>query len=331
MSGSISLPTGITAKCTSIEVWMDRTLELSSQVSPRWDAGQIHDLRVALRRSRTMAEALNEVNPAPGWKKIKKSSRELFHALGGLRDVQVESSWIKQLGEPGDPVRKHMLRMLAQQERKHRKLASQALEDFDRKSWRRWSRKLSAKARFFPLESVVYQRVALARLNEAVELYQQARGKRSSVAWHRLRIGVKHFRYVVENFLPQRYEVWVEDLKHMQDLLGEVHDLDVLRSEISKQAFTLAPTGAAQWLARIRAERKARLDEFLAMASAKDSPWVVWRAGFPWGHARVAAPFPERPTRRVRAATSQSAASANTNARARWSVPHTPHPPSSIP
>jgi len=275
---------------------MDQAVELASKVRPDWDAEQIHDLRVALRRSRTMAEALNEVNPAPGWKKIKKSSRELFHALGGLRDAQVKSSWIKKLARPGDPVRRHMLRLLSQQEGKHRKIASQSLDDFNSKDWRRWSRKLSAKARFFPLESVVYQRLALARLNEAIELYQQARRKRSSLAWHRLRIGIKHFRYIVENFLPQRYEVWAKDLKHMQDLLGDVHDLDVLRSEIRKQASALTPAGSTQWLARIRSERKARLGQFVAKASAKDSPWVVWRAGFPGGHARATAPFPQRQT-----------------------------------
>jgi len=296
MSLLISLPAGITAKCTGLEVWMDRALGLSSKVDPEWDADRIHDLRVALRRSRTMAKALGEVNPGPGWKKIKKCSSDLFHALGGLRDAQVEKSWIVKLGKPGEPGRRHMLRVLSRQESAHRKLAAQALEDFDRKRWRRLSRKLSSKARFFPVESVVYQRLALARLNEAVELYQQARKKRSALAWHRLRVGIKHFRYVVENFLPQRYEVWAEDIKHFQDLLGEVHDLDVLRGEIRKQAPALTPAAKAQWLARIRSERKARLDEFLAKASAKNSPWVVWRAGFQWGHSLVAAPFPKRRT-----------------------------------
>jgi phosphohistidine phosphatase len=296
MTLSISLPTGVTVKRIGLEVWMDRVLGLFPKIRPNWDADEIHDLRVALRRSRTMAEALEEVNPAPGWKKIKKSSRDLFQTLGELRNAQVERAWIRRLGKPGDPVRRHMLRLLSQQERKHRKLVSRALDNFDRKSWRRWSRKLSAKARFFPLESVVYQRLALARLNEAVELYQQARKKRSSLAWHRLRIGIKHFRYIVENFLPQRYEVWAEDIKNMQDLLGDMHDLDVLGSEIRKQSSVLNPASAAQWLARIKSERKMRLDEFLAKTSAKDSPWVVWRAGFQWGHALVAAPFPQRQT-----------------------------------
>ena len=46
--------------------------------------------------------------------------------------------------------------------------------------------------------------------------------------FHRLRITIKRFRYIVENFLPLQHAAWSDDLKHIQDLLGDVHDLDVL-------------------------------------------------------------------------------------------------------
>jgi CHAD domain-containing protein len=275
---------------------MDRALERAEQVQPGWDADDVHDLRVALRRCRTMADALSEVNPGPGWRKLKKASREVFHTLGDLRDVQVERSWVKKLGTPGDPVRKHMLRLLSGEEKKHRHSAEQALDAFDRKEWKRLTRKLESKAGFFPVESVVFQRLALASLNRAVELCGQARKRRTSIAWHRLRIGIKTFRYIVENFLPQRYEVWADDMKRMQDLLGEVHDMDVLRSRIRKEASKFNPAVIAQWIDRIEAERKARLQEFLAKTSGPECPWLTWRAGFQWGHAPVAASFPQRRT-----------------------------------
>ena len=99
-------------------MWMDRVLERAEQVQPGWDADDVHDLRVALRRCRTMADALSEVNPGSGWRKLKKASRESFHALGDLRDIQVERSWVKKLGTPGDPVRKHMLRLLSRRGKK---------------------------------------------------------------------------------------------------------------------------------------------------------------------------------------------------------------------
>jgi CHAD domain-containing protein len=140
----------------------------------------------------------------------------------------------------------------------------------------------------------VFQRQALARLNEAVELYQKARKSSSSVAWHRTRIGIKQFRYVVENFLPHRYEVWASDMKQMQDLLGEVHDLDVLRADIKKEVSKLPAVNVAEWYDKIAAERKTRLAQFRLKTSHKDSPWIVWRAGFQWGHALIAASIPER-------------------------------------
>lgn len=270
----------VSARHVGLALWMDRVLERAGRIEPAWRKSDIHALRVALRRSRTMAEALREVNPASEWRKIKKTTRDLFHALGELRDTQVARAWLCKLTLPGDPLRAHLLRQFAQRERKQRKLASQALKDFDRRSWRKWKRRLEPKARFFPLESVVFQRIALARLADAFSLYQQAGRRRSGVAWHRTRIGVKRFRYVLENFLPQRYELWAKDVKRFQDLLGEIHDLDVLRITVRHETSHLDSAAVVRLLARIEDERTIRLKAFLQKSAALDSPWNVWRAGF---------------------------------------------------
>ncbi len=39
------------------------------------------------------------------------------------------------------------------------------------------------------------------------------------------------------------------------------------------------------WFEKIESERKTRLDEFRAKTADKESLWLVWRAGFQWGHA----------------------------------------------
>jgi CHAD domain-containing protein len=280
---TIALPTTIPVKRVGLEVWMNRVLELADKVQDDWNADDVHDLRVALRRCRTMADALSEVNPAPSWKKLKKVTRASFQALGELRDTQVTKQWAKKFGTAKDPVRGRMLRVLGEQEQKQRKETEKALCQFDRKSWKKWSRKFPAKAEFFPVGSVVFQRLALAELNEAVNLYHRARKLRSGAAWHRLRIGLKEFRYILENFLPQRYAQWSKELKGMQDMLGEVHDLDVLRLRIRKQAG-LNPEIVAKWMEEIEKARKSRLEEFRAKTANKDSSWVVWHKGLEWGH-----------------------------------------------
>jgi CHAD domain-containing protein len=282
---TIALPTTIPVKRVGLEVWMNRVLELADKVQDDWNADNVHDLRVALRRCRTMADALSEVNPAPSWKKLKRVTRDLFQALGELRDTQVAKQWVKKIGAAKDPVRGRMLRVLGEQEQEQRKKAEKALQQFDRKSWKKWSRKFPAKAEFFPLESVVFQRLALAELNEAVNLYHRARKVRSGAAWHRLRIGLKGFRYILENFLPQRYAQWSKELKSMQDMLGEVHDLDVLRLRIRKQTAGLNPEMVAMWMEEIEKARRARLEEFRAKTANKDSSWVVWHKGLEWGHS----------------------------------------------
>jgi len=259
---------------------MNRVLELADEVQNGWKSREVHALRVALRRCRTMADALSEVNPDRGWRALKKQSRALFHALGALRDTQVEQEWLKKLTAPADPVRKHLLKGLAQSQKEHRVKARHALNDFDRRDWRKSAQRLRDKAQFFPLDSVVFQRLALTRLNEAAQLYERARKGRSRIAWHRLRIGLKGFRYTLENFMPQRYQPWSEDLKRIQDLLGEVHDLDVLRAEIRRHRAKLQEVDVLRWYQLIEDARKARLDKFRSVVAAKGSLWLVWRGGF---------------------------------------------------
>jgi CHAD domain-containing protein len=263
---------------------MNRVLEMADQVRDKWDSDSVHDLRVALRRCRTMADALSEVNPSPSWKKLKKSTRDLFQALGELRNSQVAKEWVKKLGVAKDPLRKRLLKVLDEKEQEGQKIAEKTLAQFDRKEWKKWSRKFPTKAAFFPVESVVFQRLALAKLNEAVELYQRARKVRSGAAWHRLRIGLKGFRYILENFLPAKYEHSSKELKRMQDILGEVHDLDVLRPLVRKQASGLDPKILEGWMEKIEREGKSRLEEFRTKTIDKESYWVFWHKGLEWGH-----------------------------------------------
>ena len=78
-----------------------------------------------------------------------------------------------------------------------------------------------------PLGQPALQTPRSRALAAARELHNRALRNRSQVAFHTLRIGLKRFRYIVENFLPIEHKAWSNDFKEMQDLLGDVHDLDV--------------------------------------------------------------------------------------------------------
>jgi CHAD domain-containing protein len=301
------------AKTTGLRYWMLRVLDECDHVAADFSTDPVHDLRVALRRCRSLADGMIAMDPDPGWKAMKKAGKVLFQRLGALRDVQVMMEWIDKLqptdesladapsrasaevgavevantpaGETStdhhDPATHALLAILAHRETEHKREARAALEEFDRKQWRQWAKSLPHRAARIRPGSAVFKHLALERWTTARELHTTALRNRSQVAFHTLRIGIKRFRYIVENFLPAEHKTWSEDLKHMQDLLGEVHDLDVLwATAISCRVFPDEVSRKA-WHARILEERTQRIDEYRDRTVGPNSLWNIWRAGLP--------------------------------------------------
>ena len=263
--------------------WMKRVLEECDQVSAKFAADPVHDLRVALRRCRSMADGLMTFDPDPSWKQMRKAGKKLFSSLGELRDVQVMQEWVGKLGSAEDPSSLALVRYLENRETEHKLQAAAALRDFDRKQWGKWSTSMPRRAARVRPGSLVFRHLALERWTQAYELHRRALRLNSQVAWHGLRIGVKRFRYIVENFLPEQHEAWIADLKEVQDLLGEVHDLDVLwDTALSINAF---PDSEARvrWHTRIAEERKRRIQRYRDKMLGKQSLWRLWRADLPTG------------------------------------------------
>lgn len=294
---------------------MERVLEECEHVSADFSTDPVHDLRVALRRCRSMADGMIAMDPDQDWKAMKKSGKKLFQRLGALRDVQIMMEWIEKLDLPGqavesapvaeavesssnwpgtpaaphspkdphDAAARTLLHVLIAREIEQKREARAALEEFDRKQWKEWCDSLPARAARIRPGSAVFKHLALERWTAARDLHVTALRNRSQVAFHTLRIGIKRFRYIVENFLPVEHKAWSNDLKHMQDLLGEVHDVDVLwATAVSCHVF---PDEASRnsWHARILEERTKRIEEYRSRTVGPESPWNVWRAGLPQG------------------------------------------------
>ena len=261
--------------------WMERVLEECEKARVDFAADPVHDLRVALRRCRSMADGLMVFDPDKSWKSMKRAVKPLFNALGELRDTQVMEELVQKIGAADDPVTSRILEYARGCERELKAKALAELDKFDRKAWRAWSKQLPRRATRIRLGSLVFRHLALERLNEARELQRQALRNRSQVGLHRLRIGLKRFRYIVENFLPELHDAWISDLKELQDLLGEVHDLDVLWNKMAELKAFPAAESRSRWRGLITEERVKRIDRYRAKMLGKDTLWSTWKNALP--------------------------------------------------
>ncbi|MFZ1009629.1 MAG: CHAD domain-containing protein [Candidatus Sulfotelmatobacter sp.] len=313
MPSATSRPTRA-PKTTGLRYWMLQVLEEFEHVSAEFGPDPVHDLRVSLRRCRSLADGLMALDPASDWKAMKKAGKRLFQRLGALRDVHVMMEWVERLKpeearvegassvalpqfqqseesashldaheDYGDPAAHTLLEILRRREQEEQHEAQDALEEFDRKQWRSWSKSLPARAARFRPGSALFKHLALERWTEARELHNRALRNRSQTAFHSLRIGIKRFRYIVENFLHVEHKAWSKDLKKLQDLLGEVHDLDVLWSTAVSCRVFPDPISRNTWRKRILAERTARIDGYRARMIGPEALWNVWRAALPQG------------------------------------------------
>jgi CHAD domain-containing protein/HD superfamily phosphodiesterase len=300
-------------KTTGLRYWMQRVLEECDHAAADFAADPVHDLRVSLRRCRSLADGLYALDPDPNWKAMRKAGKRLFQRLGALRDIQIMMEWIEKLhpevvsveqasvewallpamrpSQPStefipssaDRAAQALLEILAAREQEQKLEAHAALEEFDRKQWRQWTRSLPARAARVRLGSALFKHLALERWTEARALHDRALRNRSQAAFHSLRIGIKRFRYIVENFLPAEHKAWSNDLKEMQDVLGEVHDLDVLWATATSCRVFPDQDSRQRWHERILSERARRIERYRRKMIGPASLWQVWRAALPQG------------------------------------------------
>jgi CHAD domain-containing protein/HD superfamily phosphodiesterase len=266
-----------------LEHWMREVLARCDDAAKDFSSGPVHDLRTALRRCRSLAEGIRVLDPDSGWKKMRRAGKALFSSLGALRDTHVMADWVEKISDRGDPASQVLLNFLDEQEKQEKKFAAAALDQFDRNQWESWAEQLPTRANRIPVGDPAFAHLALERLQHAYDLHKRAVRNRTNCAFHELRIGIKRFRYTIENFLPHLHALWGNDLKELQDALGDVHDLDVLwQTALRINAFPDAAS-RAHWRSRLLQERDSRLNVYRAKMIGKDSLWMEWRRELPAG------------------------------------------------
>src|SRR6202790_5659141 len=76
---------------------MDKVRAELDKVRSNPDPDNVHDLRVAIRRCRSVALVFEEVDPDAAWPEMRKTAKKLFRALGALRDAHAMGDWVKKL------------------------------------------------------------------------------------------------------------------------------------------------------------------------------------------------------------------------------------------
>jgi CHAD domain-containing protein len=261
--------------------WMEEVLVQCEKAERNFSSDPVHDLRTALRRCRSLADGVRVFDRDPAWKKMRRTAKELFGSLGELRDTHVMIEWVEKLSTEGDPTGGNIRNFLTAREQESQQKAADVLQNFDRRQWKNWASKLPGRAMRIPPGCGVLAHLALERWQEAHTLHLRASRNRTNIAFHDLRIAIKRFRYTIENFLPALHQSWSDDLKEIQDILGEIHDLDVLwQTAIQIKAFPDV-AARAQWRSRLVQEREERLHMYRAKMTGKNSLWTVWRERLP--------------------------------------------------
>jgi CHAD domain-containing protein len=231
----------------------------------------IHQARVATRRVR---EALPLVTRGAQGRKLKKRVSGLTRALGRVRELDVALINLDELTADAALQSEgiDVLRTILKEERQ--RLYADMAEQVDRVDLQKLQRKaLGAAARLVESEAedasakrlkAVIKRAArrAVSLQAAID---NAGGIYLPDRLHEVRIAVKKLRYVLEiarELSRSRASARIRTLKSVQDLLGRMHDLEMLIARVravqgSDRAPTLKASGDLDRLVR-RLEMECR-------------------------------------------------------------------------
>jgi CHAD domain-containing protein len=264
---------------------MRRVLKELLRVRKCADADAVHDLRVAIRRCRSVATVMEEVDGHRTWRAVKKLPRQLFRALGILRDLHVLEDWVRRLVSQDDPLRAQLLEVLGDRRAAPQKQVRRAIRAFDQQAWERLSRTAPKRNRLVPPNGLTAHCLALERYEDFGRLHARAVRTETPAPWHALRVGLKRFRYTVESLLPERSSIWDQSLGEMQGLLGEIHDLDILRARITQESDGIDAASAGSLRHAIATRRRACIERYRQRITGEDGLLREWSAGLPHGRA----------------------------------------------
>ena len=205
------------------------------------DAEAIHDLRVTVRRIRTLLAVARPLFGRHSVDDIRGTYTRLARATGALRDEEVFRALIdKHRAALAPELQEAAERFLGAREERERALRARALEELAKDDVSRARGTLSAllslpvrPKKDQPLHA--FARKAVLQAMGRVDEHRDAKDD-DAAGLHDLRIAYKRLRYTMELFMPALPPDLVAgyDLSvRFQKRLGDLHDLDLALLELS--------------------------------------------------------------------------------------------------
>ena len=223
--------------------YLDEAASACERLTDSRDQEALHDFRVSLRRFRSLARAYKPYIRDCLPKKLRRRVKDLASGTGVARDTEVQLAW---LNDQRGQARPHELpgylwiigRLEARLDEEYEDIRANLPGRF-----RRLQDRLAARlALDYDDTSPPLGEVAAELLLETGETLrghlEQVHGQADEEEIHQARITAKRLRYLLEPLAPEldKGKVPVKELKVLQDIMGEIHDTQVLGAELSQAA-----------------------------------------------------------------------------------------------
>jgi CHAD domain-containing protein len=197
------------------------------------DAASLHQARVATRRLRA---ALPLVASRPKTGKVARSVRRLTRILGPVRELDVALVILEELERSGEVPRGGIERLRASIVEERQRLQTAVRDQIDEFDLDKLRKRALAAARKQDegrkprdaRNAAIMRMRAARRARRLAAAIENAAGLYLPDRLHEVRIAVKKLRYTLELGGTVRKLARLRTLRNAQDLLGRMHDLEVL-------------------------------------------------------------------------------------------------------
>jgi len=234
-----------------VRAWAASLFSEAQAAAARLDEGSdteaLHDFRVSLRRLRSMLRAFRTELDPPIPKELLRRLKKIAAATGSGRDAEVQAAYLKSWENGFPPAKRGKIRRLRKRLEARREQDSSRGVDLARKDFQAMKAELDsalnpevgAQAGGSSFSEVLGALVVEAASELRFRL-DRIRSAEDEKRCHRARICGKRLRYLMEP-LRKRSAAWnrgLRSLKTLQDILGELHDMHLLRAEHTGGAST---------------------------------------------------------------------------------------------